>query len=158
MALTGYLKLPDVPGESRHVDHEGEIDILSISWGASSPPHQNGGGRTRALPQVGPVTIGKRFDASSTYLALASLQGKRFAEAVIAFRKNTGDAQLDYLRITLSNVLVASYSMSGSTDGGEVRDEAQISFEQIRMVYIAEGDDHSAGNEHEIEFDIVAGV
>jgi type VI secretion system secreted protein Hcp len=158
MPLTGYLKLPDIPGESSQQDHEDEIDILSINWGASSPPDQNGGGRTRARPHVSPVTIGKWFDASSPYLALASLQGKRFEEAVISFRKNTGDTRLDFLKITLTNVLVSSYSMNGANGEAGIADEVQLSFETIRVVYTVQAEDHSAGDEHEIEFDIVAGA
>jgi len=30
--------------------------------------------------------------------------------------------------------------------------------EQIRLLYIIQADDHSAGDEHEIEYDIAAGV
>ena len=33
-----------------------------------------------------------------------------------------------------------------------------MAFERIRVVYVETGDDHSAGDEHEIEYDVARGV
>ncbi len=159
MPLTGYLKIPDIPGESQRADHEGEIDIHSIDWGtAGGARASTGSGRTRARAEVGPIALGKRYDASSPFLALAAMQGKAFDEVVISFRKDSGEAHLDYLTITLSNVIVSSYDIVGPTEIADIEDEVQLAFEEINIKYTTQADDHSSGDEHEVEFNIATGA
>ena len=159
MDVTGFLKIPGIPGESRRADHEGEIDIHSISWGVARPSAASvGSGRTRSIGVSRAMTVGKFYDASSPYLALASLQGKAFDEVVISFRKDSGEAHLDYLKITLTNVMVSAYDLDTPPEGEILTDAAQFVFEKIKVRYIQQADDHSAGDEHEIEFDISAGA
>lgn len=159
MPMTGYLKLPDIDGESRRADHEGEIDITSIDWGmAQAANMQIGSGRTSSRASVNPIGISKLYDASSPYIALACMQGKAFDEVVISFRKDSGEAHLDYLKITLTNVVISSYSLSGSAMGEEINDAFSLSFEKVAVLYTMQADDHSSGDEHEIEYDVSAGA
>lgn len=159
MPLTGFLKIPDIPGESRLADHEGEIDIHSISWNVTGQTGvTQGAGRPRARAEAGPVSVGKFYDASSPYIALAAMQGKSFDEVVISFRQDSGEAHLDYLTITLENVIISSYDLNGPPENEEIEDRVQLSFEKINVKYVVQADDHSSGDEHEIEFDVVAGA
>ncbi len=159
MPMTGYMKIPDIDGESRRADHEDEIDIMAIDWGMSQASNmQIGSGRTSSRATVNPIGITKIYDASSPYLALACMQGKAFDEIVISFRQDSGEAHLDYLKVTLTNVVISSYSLSGSSMGEEITDNIALSFEKINVVYTMQADDHSSGDEHEIEYDISAGV
>ncbi len=159
MPMTGFLKIPDIPGESVRADHEDEIDIHSIDWGVSRQQSAaTGSGRSRSRADVRSVSLGKFYDASSPYLALACMQGKSFDEIVISLRKDSGDAHLDYLRITLSNVVISGYDVNTPPEGSQLADTVRLSFEKINILYIVQADDHSAGDEHEIEFDVFAGV
>lgn len=159
MPLTGFLKIPDIPGESRRADHEGEIDLHAISWGVSRDSTSTPAtGRRRGRSEAGPVVLGKSYDASSPYLALAALQGKSFDEVVISFRKDSGEAVLDFLQITLTNVIVSSYDVNGSPEQNGIEDSVELSFEKINIKYTIQADDHSAGDEHEVEFDIASGT
>ncbi len=159
MPMTGYMKLPDIEGESRRADHEGEIDIMSIDWNMSQAANmQIGSGRTSSRAVVNPIGITKIYDASSPYIALACMQGKAFDEVVISFRQDSGEAHLDYLTITLTNVVISSYSLNGSSMGEEITDALSLSFEKINVLYTMQADDHSSGDEHEIEYDVSAGA
>ena len=159
MPMTGYLKLPDIDGESRRADHEDEIDILSIDWNMEqASTMQIGSGRTRSRATVHPIEISKAYDASSPYLALSCMQGKAFGEAIIMFRKDSGEAHLDYLKITLTNVVISSYSLNGEATGEDITDKFKLSFEKINVVYTMQADDHSSGDEHEVEYDMAAGA
>lgn len=159
MPMTGYLKLPDIDGESRRADHEDEIDITSIDWSmAQAANMQIGSGRTSSRAAVSPIGITKVYDASSPYIALACMQGKAFDEVVISFRKDSGEAHLDYLKITLTNVVISTYSLNGSAMGEEINDSFSLSFEKITVLYTMQADDHSSGDEHEIEYDVSAGA
>lgn len=162
MAFTGYMKIDDIKGESKRADHEDEIDVFGVRWGASQTSSAStGSGRTRGRAVVQDVTLHKYYDAASPYLALACLQGKSFPEIVIAVRKDSGEAHLDYLIITLTNVIISGYSMDGSgpkdSDDDMIVETVGLSCEKIGVKYTVQADDHSAGDEHEIEYDLVAG-
>ncbi|MDA8586562.1 type VI secretion system tube protein Hcp [Rhodobacteraceae bacterium] len=159
MALSGTMLIPDIAGESRRADHEDEIDIMSIDWNMSQASNmQQGSGRTSSRATVNPLGITKTYDASSPYLALACMQGKAFDEITISFRQDSGEAHLDYLKITLTNVIISSYSLNGSAMGEEISDSISLSFEKVKKIYTVQADDHSRGDEHEIEYDVSAGV
>jgi type VI secretion system secreted protein Hcp len=104
----------------------------------------------------------KWYDASSPYIALACMQGKGFDEIVFMARKDSGDAHLDYLTVTMKNCIITSYAMSqahGESDTDDMINETlSFSCEKICVKYVVQADDHSAGNEHEIEYDVAAGA
>jgi len=162
MAITGFLKIPDIAGESKASGHEDEIEIHGVSWGAERGDGAAvGAGRRRSKPEITDLTVLKFYDASSPYLAQAVMQGKSFDEMVFAVRKESGDAHLDYLTITMTNCIVTGYHMeNGGTDDPliQISEAVDIGFENINIKYTVQADDHSAGDEHEIEFDVVAGA
>lgn len=158
MPLTGYLKLPDIDGESRRADHEGEIDIVGTDWSMAQPSTQQiGSGRVRSRASIEPITLTKFYDAASPYISLACMQGKSFDEAVISFRKDSGDSHLDYLTITLTNVAITAYKINAGPSDEEITELVTLAFEKINVKYTVQADDHSAGDEHEIEYDLSAG-
>lgn len=159
MPLTGYLHIPDIPGESKTADHEGEIDIHDIHWQfAREAAAITGRGRSRARSEVSPLVVSKLTDAASPYLILANLQGKAIPEITLSLRKDSGDAHLDYLVITLTNCMITGVELGTLHSDGTITEEVAITSEQIKVLYTVQADDHSAGDEHEIEFDIVRGV
>lgn len=162
MAFTGYLKIPDIDGESLRADHEDEIDIHDISWLVEQAAvAQVGRGRSRARAEVHGFYFKKVYDASSPYIALAAMQAKSFDEVVATVRKDSGEAHLDYLTITMTNVVVSKYEITGVGQDEQAQElEEQIGFacEKVKIKYIVQADDHSAGDEHEIEYDIAQGA
>jgi len=158
MPFNGYLKVPDIPGESVRADHEDEIDVFGVSWSVVQQTSASAGkGRVQGRAHASAVTFEKFMDAASPYLTLACLQGKSFDEVVFSVRKDSGDAHLDYLVVTLTNVIVSSYEMSNGDDQ-QIRESVSLMAEEIKILYTVQADDHSAGDEHEIEYDLVAGV
>ncbi len=158
MAFSGYLKVPDIAGESVRADHEDEIDIFGANWGVvQETSATQGRGRVQGRAHASAFTFQKYMDASSPYLTLACLQGKSFDEVVFSVRKDSGESHLDYLVITLTNVIVSSYDMSGGGDQ-QIMETVSLMAEKIKILYTVQSDDHSAGDEHEIEYDLVAGV
>ncbi|TCO70532.1 Hcp family type VI secretion system effector [Rhodovulum euryhalinum] len=159
MTLNAYMKVPDIAGESKSAEHEDEIDLYDVNWLMEQESHaQVGSGRTRGRAQINPIYVSKWYDASSPYLALACMQGKSFDEIVIMFRKDSGDAHLDYLQITLSNTTISKYEIVGEYEATKAISEViGLAAEKIKVKYIIQAEDHSAGDEHEIEYDIAAG-
>lgn len=162
MAISGYVKIDDIKGESKRAEHEDEIDVHSIKWSVAQQSSANlGSGRSRGRAQVSDITVRKFTDAASPYLALAVMKAKSIPEIVIMARKDSGDAHLDYLKITLTNAAVSGFQMleSEASDPEQmVEEEVSFTAEKVKMVYTVQADDHSAGDEHEIEYDLVAGA
>ncbi len=160
MSLNGFLAVPDIAGESTVAGHEGEIDVHSLDWSISyKTAGKTSRGRTRAETKVGALSVEKVYDASSPYLTLASLSGKAFDEIVLSVRQDSGEAHLDYLKITLTNAFISSYDILRSDDASTlIQERVGLSFEEVKVLYTVQADDHSAGDEHEIEYDIAAGV
>ena len=158
MPLTAYLKLPDIAGESQRAEHEDEIDVHDVGWIIEQASvAQVGRGRSQSRAKVDALKF-KKY--SSPYLALACMQAKSFDEIVLMVRKDSGEAHLDYLTITMTNVIISSYHVLGIGvgEGQMIEEEGAFAFEKVGIKYIVQADDHSAGDEHEVEFDIAAGA
>lgn len=156
MAFSGYLAIEDIPGESKRSGHEDEIVISTYSWGASRSAFRNSGGqRESGLAEIQAMSLSKDFDASSPYLTLACIKAKNLGEVVLTLRKDQGDEHSDYLTITMTNTIVESYQTSGGGGGNPV-DSLTLSFDTFKIKYIQDADDLTAGDEHEVEYDMVA--
>ncbi|GEM_PF-872585 len=156
--LKAFIKIPDIPGESKRANREDWIDLASFSYPViREESAQVGRGRARSRATVGPVMVGKWGDSASVYINLATLQGKVFDEVVVEILQDTGEASLLKFRYTFENVTFTSYT-SEMSDGGLVEESFGMVFEALRVLYVETNDDHSAGDEHEIEYDIAAGV
>src|SRR4051794_22364914 len=117
MAVDMFLKIDDVKGESRDSKHAGEIDILAWSWGMSqSGTTHTGGGGGAGKVSVNDLSLTKYVDKSSPGLMLACCNGKHYKEALLTVRK-AGEKPLEYVKITLKEVIVSAISTGGS--GGE---------------------------------------
>jgi len=161
MAFTGYLKIEGIDGESKRADHEGEIDCFGVKFEArQSSSSSVGSGRTRGRATLSEFTFYKWLDSASPYLMLACAKGKSFGEIVFTVRKDSGDAHLDYLVITLENCIIAVYQMAQNAPEDAsaelIAEEIGISYEKVTFKYVVQADDHSAGDEHEVEYDLVA--
>lgn len=161
MAFKGNLRIDDIQGESQDADHRDEISVNGIQWGTRTKKSaQIKRGRSRSRPKVDSLTVFKSVDAATPYLALASMQGKSFDEIVLMVRKDSGEAHLDYLVITMTNCVFTSFDIESDPTGNDdiISEALSISFEKVKVIYTVQAEDHSAGDEHEIEYDIAAGV
>jgi type VI secretion system secreted protein Hcp len=158
MPLSGFLEIDDISGESLRAHHENQIEVFGLAWGVERiAPAQVGRGRARARADVGPVEVWKFYDASSPYLALACAQGRTFGKATLYVeRGSTNGSHLDYLVITMENVIVTSYDMaSGEAEDPDDRltEAVAFDFEEIEIKYTQIAEDGSAGSEHEVTID-----
>ena len=54
----------------------------------------------------------------------------------------------------MTNTIVEDYNTSAS--GDRPMDSFNLSFDSLKMKYLEDTDDLTAGNEHEVEYDILA--
>jgi type VI secretion system secreted protein Hcp len=135
-AVTGYLKIGDISGESQVAGHEDEIDIHDISWGVARPlVDATGSTRTRATAKFEDLIVAHRIDKSTPKLMEACASGKTFPEIEIILRRDSGDEHLDYLIITLTKATVTSYSLNGGGSEGPPAAMIGFNYEEVKVVY-----------------------
>ena len=113
MAVDMFLKLDGIKGESKDHKHKDEIHIESFSWGMNQTgAHGVGGGGGAGKVQVHDISITKFVDKSSAALMLHCCTGKHIPGGLVTVRK-AGDKPLEYLKITLKDILVSSVQEAG---------------------------------------------
>ena len=142
MAVDMFLKIDDIKGEAQDAKHKDEIEVLSWSWGVtqSGSSHTGSGGGAGKV-NVNDLSFTKHVDRSTPNLFRNCCTGKHMANAVLVVRKAGGTA-LEYLKITLSEVIVTGVSTGGS--GGEVLTEnVTLNFAKVKLDYIPQKKDGS---------------
>jgi len=154
MAVDMFLKLEGCDGESADDSHTDEIDVLAFSWGMtqSGSSHVAGGGGSGKV-NVQDMSVTKYLDKATTVLMQKCCTGKHFPSAILTCRK-AGDTPVEYLKVTMTDVLVSSVSEGGS--GGEDRQTENITlnFAKVAVEYTPQAADGSAGAASELGFDI----
>jgi type VI secretion system secreted protein Hcp len=156
--LTAYLIIDGIPGESNREGYAGAIDLSGYEWGATNESSaQVGRGRARARAQVDTFFVEKFGDSASVYLKLATLQGRSF-ERVRIDVLTSGDKPQLKIRYDFENVLIAAFETDMQSGEPLVKETVGLVFENVRILYIETNEDGSAGDEHEITYDLAAGV
>jgi len=143
-----FLKITDVKGESTDSKHSGEIELESWSLGASnSASFSSGGGGGSGKVSLQDLHFVKKYDQGSVPLFVGCATGKHFASAVMVCRKAGGN-QEEFLKVTMTDVLVSSYQ-SGGSGGSDIlpMDQISLAFSKIEFAYKAQKADGSLGGE-----------
>ena len=136
MAVEAFLKLGDLKGESQIKGFEDQIQILSWSWGLSQSgtTHMGTGGGSGKV-NVQDMSLTHYVDTASPNIVGACCQGKHFDEAVLLLRKAGGDEALEYLTITLTEVIVTSVSVGGSEGDPVIVENFSLNFGKFKYSY-----------------------
>lgn len=154
MSVDMFLKIKGVDGESVDKTHAKEIDIQSWSWGMSQSgtTHTARGGGAGKV-SVRDITITKLADKATPNLMKACCSGKHFPEAVITVRK-AGDTPLEYVTLTMKDVLVSDVSVSGAAGGDLVTETLTLNFAEFSYVYVPQKKDGGPDGKVEATFNI----
>ena len=156
MAVDMFIKIKDIPGESKGKNHEKEIDVLAWSWGMSQSGtmHQGGGGGAGKV-NVQDLSFTKYVDAASTSLMVSCCNGKHIDEAILTIQK-AGETALPYIKITLTNLLVASVSTGGSGGEDRLTENVALNFEKVKVEYDTQTEKGGKGDHFDMAWDIAA--
>jgi len=131
-----FLNLGDkIKGESKDKAHGGEIDILAWSWGMSNAGTTHlgsGGGAGKANFQD--ISVTKYIDKASCPIMAACAAGEHIDEATLIVRK-AGGTPVEYLKITLTECLVSSYSTGGSGGEDRLTENVTLNFAKAAIEY-----------------------
>jgi type VI secretion system secreted protein Hcp len=155
MAVDAFLKLGDLKGESVVDGHEEEIQVESWSWGMSQggTTHRGTGGGSGKVA-VGDMSIVHYVDTASPAITLACCNGKHFKEAVLTLRK-AGETPLDYLIITMTDVIITQVSPAGARGNDETVETFSLNFSKFKYSYQPQDQNGAKkGGAVEIEYNI----
>jgi type VI secretion system secreted protein Hcp len=147
MALVDYfLKIDGIQGESNDSKHKNEIEIESFTWGehqTATASHGSGLGGGRV--QMQDFHFVMRINKSSPKLMLACATGEHIKNAVLTCRK-AGKEQQEYLKVTFSDMMVASYNCNGTGAADVIpMDQISLNFTKVEMEYKEQKPDGSVG-------------
>jgi type VI secretion system secreted protein Hcp len=141
MPFDYFLRIDGIAGESTDAKHQGEIAVQTFLWGETQSGAGAGGGRLNA----GPLIVTARASKASPLLLLACATGQHIKSAVLSARRAAaGKNQLDFLTITLNDVLITSFEVNANTENGPV-DEVSLAFSQIIVDHREQNADGSPG-------------
>lgn len=136
MAVDIFLKLQGINGESEDAVHAGEIDIIGWNWGMSNTGTAHlGGGAGTGKVNIGDLSVTKYVDLASTPLMLSCAMGKHVTTATLTIRKAGGDNPLEYLIITMTEVMVTNIQHGGSSGDERTTEVISLNFERIDIKY-----------------------
>ncbi|MFO1434480.1 MAG: type VI secretion system tube protein Hcp [Candidatus Competibacteraceae bacterium] len=144
MAVDMFIKIGDIKGESRDDKHKDEIDVLAWSWGMSQTgtTHIGGGGGTGKV-SVQDLSLTKFVDKASPNLIKFCCTGKHYDQALLTVRK-AGGTPVEYLKITLKEVLVSSVSTGGSGGEDRLTENVTLNFAEFKVEYTPQKADGTA--------------
>ena len=115
-AVDYFLKIDGISGESTDDKHRNEIEVESFSWGVSnSASLLTGGGAGAGRASFSDFAFMTRLNKASPSLFLKCASGQHIKQAVLTAR-TAGEQPVEFLKITLSDILVSSYQTSGGGD------------------------------------------
>ncbi len=144
MAYDVYLKLEGIDGEASAKGMEKQIGIYSFSWGCSAATTVGAGkgGISASKVSISSFNFMKQLDSSSVPLFQACCKGTHIPSAEITFRKQTGDSQEGFLIYKLTDVMVESQQVSGSSSGDDTPTESlSLAFAKMEIEYKKQGKD-----------------
>lgn len=149
-----FLKIDDIEGESTDTAHAGQIDVESWSWGETNAgSHAGGGGGGAGKVNFSDLSFTKALDKSTPKLMEAIATGKHIAEAKLTLRKAGEDPHV-YLVITMTDVLVTSYQVSGSEGDDRPTEQLSLNFAKVQVDYFLQGADGTTGEKVSFGWDL----
>ena len=155
-AVDYFLKIEGVDGESADQKHKNEIQIELFSFGGvQAGAHASGGGGGAGKAQIQDFHFTTHVNKSSPKLFLACATGQHFSKATLIARK-AGKDQQEYLKVTLTDVLVSSYQSGGSSGNVLPVDQIALNFAKIDIEYKPQNADGKLGGAVAVGYDIKA--
>ena len=155
MAISYFLKIPGVAGESRNAQHVDEIEVDSYTFAETVDIviSGSGGGARAGRVKVAPFEIVARSSAASPPLFLACAKGIHYPSATLSAVRG-GSTPFAFLTWTLTQVLVSGFEQSGSSDGAF--DHFSLVYSKAKLVETPQKADGSAGAAVTGEFDFTS--
>ncbi len=134
-----FMDIAGIDGESTDDAHDNWIDVLSYSHGVSLPGSSeliSGITRSAGRSEHQAFSIVKTLDKTSPKLYLYCSSGTHIPEITIEL-SHAGEDKQKYMEYTFTDVIIASVSVSGSTNSAQEKpvEEVTFNYRTIRWTY-----------------------
>jgi type VI secretion system secreted protein Hcp len=131
-----FLKLDGIDGESTDRIHPGEIEVSAFSWGLANTGSIGGSGGGTGKAVLQDMSFSAAVSKASPNLILACATGIHLRTAKLTCRRPGGPGGgFEFLKITLADVLVSSYSVGGSDQDDSPNENFSLDFVKIDVLY-----------------------
>jgi type VI secretion system secreted protein Hcp len=136
--MPAYIQIPDVTGEVNEQNHQGWVEVNSVSLPIFRSI-QNGAvgvGRSNGETTLGDISVYKTWDSSTPSLAAAVANGKYKDQVLIHLCSTINEQNVTNLELKLKNVILSSYSFSATGDQAPVPSESlTLNYTDIEWTY-----------------------
>lgn len=133
-AVEYFVKIDGIDGESQVKGHEKEIDVESWSWGETQTGTLAfGGGAGAGKVQMQDFHFTMQMSKASPKLFLACATGQHIKQAYLTGVRG-GEVSLNFLKWTLSDVLISSYQTGGASESLPM-ESMSMAFAKIEVEY-----------------------
>ena len=141
-----FLKIDGIQGESLDSKHKNEIQIESFSWGENQTgTASHGGGMGAGRVQMQDFNFTMRVNKASPKLFLCCANGEHIKSAILVCRK-AGKDQQEYLKVTFTDCMVASFVTNGTGAADVIpMDAIALNFTKVEIEYKEQKPDGSLG-------------
>ncbi|MDR2754310.1 MAG: type VI secretion system tube protein Hcp [Planctomycetaceae bacterium] len=154
-----FLKIDGISGECTLEKYKNQIEIYSFSLGFSQPTsalRSSEGGGTVARPHCSDISFSKRYDISSPSICQVLWAGKTIKEVVLTLcRSDDKSSMIEYMKITMSNVVISNYNISG---GGDLPGETfSMNYSKIAFDYKQQKEEGGSNGTAASSYDLSSG-
>lgn len=136
MAVDIHIKIDSIDGQSEIKGLEKQIQVETFSWQMSQVTSfraSAGGGAGKV--NMGDLVFTHSIDKASPKLMMACCLGTHIKDAVLTCRKAGGESPVDYLKITLKDVLVSAVAPSGANNSDTPSESVSLAFAEYSVEY-----------------------
>ena len=157
MSYAIFIKMDGIKGESRDAKHEGEIEVLSWSWGVTNLASEIAGkvGGAAGKASSSDLVFSHRIDLASPSLIKACASGRHLKEAVVTVQK-AGPEPRPFLVIKLYDLIVKSVETGVDTLENSTTVNVALSFSRMEIVYNEQNPDGKLGSSNRVLWDIIS--
>ncbi|MDX2132087.1 MAG: type VI secretion system tube protein Hcp [Planctomycetota bacterium] len=155
MAVDAFLKIDGITGEAMDSTHANWIDVLSFGYGVTqTSAASSGGGLTAGKANLNEFTFSQKVHLGSPEMFIRCCTGKTSPKADFVVRKSSGDAKpLEFLKITMKNVVITKVEASGGSSGDEIPTEnVGMTAEEMSIYYQVQTESGAGGAHKTVTF------
>jgi type VI secretion system secreted protein Hcp len=154
MAVDMFMKVEGASGESQDANHKGWTNIDSFSWGATQPHSMaTGGGAGAGKVTFHDLNVVASMDKAYSAVLKHCATGKHLGQVEISLCK-AGGSQIEFGKITLTDVLVTNVTVSGANGQDAVVVNYSFQAAKIKSQYWEQTAQGSKGAESQMGFSI----
>ena len=149
-----FLKIDGIKGDARPKSHDGEIEIVSWSFGETQTGAVLDARKPVSSVAMRDFVFTAGTGAASSQLLLLCAAGKRLKSAVLTCEADAGKSPQIYLTITLTDVMLASYEIRANPEDAIPLDSFSMKFVKIEFKYVPVTTDGKPGGNFTSSWDL----